>query len=120
MEVLDANNICFKLRSRKSGWETAIIQKGYELTGLALDRVIEQLKPGITEFEIAAEIEGLLRSRGSEGNVAGTIVAFGRKNTHPIVNRPGTNTLNKEDFGLLTFGPKIQGYNPSIGRFLDR
>ena len=85
MEVLDANNICFKLRSRKSGWETAIIQKGYELTGLALDRVIEQLKPGITEFEIAAEIEGLLRSRGSEGVKQSNII---------LTNIPGCSILS--------------------------
>jgi Xaa-Pro aminopeptidase len=45
-----------------------------------------------------------------------TIVAFGGKNTHPIVNRPGFTQLKREDFGLLTFGPRLHGYNPSIGR----
>ena len=116
IEVCDAQDICFKLRSIKSPWEIEIIRKGYELTRHVLDKLVKHISPGVTEIEVASEIEGFLRMHGSEGNAVDTIVAFGEKNTHPIVNRPGSTSLKKNDFGLLTFGPRFCGYNPAIGR----
>ncbi len=116
IEIIDAAKICWALRSKKSQWEQSVIQQGYELTGLVLERVLDILKPGITEFEVAAEIESIQRRQGCEATAVDTIVSFGQHNTYPIVNRPGKTVLKKNDFGLLTFGPRLHGYNPAIGR----
>jgi Xaa-Pro aminopeptidase len=116
IEIIDATEICYRLRSRKSEWEQKIIRRGYELAGMALDRVFNIIKPGIKEYEVAVEIEKILRSHGSEGNAVDTIVSFGKSHTHPIVNRPTANHLQENDFGVLTFGPRFHGYNPAIGR----
>ncbi len=116
IEIVDSDEIIYHIRSQKSDWEKQVIRYGYDLDGSVLDEVLKLLKPGITELEIAAVIEKILRDNGAEGTAVDTIVSFGRENTYPIVNRPGSNSLNKNDFGILTFGPRIHGYNPSIGR----
>lgn len=116
IEIVDSDEIIYHIRSQKSDWEKQLMSRGYDLAGSALDEALKILKPGITEIEIAATIEKTQRENGAECAAVDTIVSFGRDNTYPIVNRPGSNRLNKDDFGILTFGPRIHGYNAAIGR----
>lgn len=114
--IADSNFISVDLKKIKSLWEQKNIVYGYNLCEKALEISLNELKPGVSEFFIAAKIEEFFRRNGSEANAVDTIVSFGKKNTYPIVNRPTFNKLQKNDFGILTFGPRIQGYNVSIGR----
>lgn len=116
IEIINKNNIIFKLRSIKSDWEKEVIISGYKLNELALNEAIKILKPGASEFKVASVIEKVFRENNAEGTAIDTIVSFGLKNTRPILNRPSETKLKKNDFGLLTFGPKLHGYCPAIGR----
>ena len=67
------------LRARKDPSELAQMRKAAILASEVVEGAIGLLKPGVREFEIAAEIEYQMRKRGASGPAFETIVAFGAR-----------------------------------------
>jgi Xaa-Pro dipeptidase len=104
------------LRASKSPAEIAVLRYGFEIAEAGLEAGIKALEIGITEREVAAEIEYTMRKMGSEGSGIDTIVGFGKKNTFPILTRTTFNTLQAGDLALLTIAPRYEGYHGVIAR----
>ncbi len=69
--------IMHELRSIKSAAEIALIQHACNITGLGFNRILKFIKPGVTEYEIEAElIHEFIRNR-SRGFAYTPIVASG-------------------------------------------
>ena len=66
-----------RLRVRKDAGEVAAIRSAAALAGEALARTLREVRPGLSELEIAGVLEGALRRLGSEGHPFPTIVASG-------------------------------------------
>ena len=73
------------------------------------------IKPGVTEREVAAEIDAAMRRAGSEGTGIDTIVASG-PNSRPILARSTFRPIETNDMVLLTIAPRYEGYHAAIGR----
>src|SRR5579863_7085639 len=85
---------------------------------LASDIVMEAadlLKPGVREFEVAAEIEYQMRKRGASGPAFETIVAFGERGAFPHA-RPTSKRLRKNEFVVLDLGAILGHYCSDITR----
>jgi len=104
------------LRAGKSEAEIAVLSYGMQIAEAGLEAGINALKVGVTEREVAAEIEYVMRKLGSEGSGIDTIVGFGRANTFPILTRTTFNKLSAGDLALLTIAPRYEGYHGVIGR----
>ena len=66
-ELADCSALVRRLRAVKSAWELDRIREaGGMLAGVA-DCVAEALRPGISEIELAAELEAWLRRQGHQG-----------------------------------------------------
>ena len=104
------------LRASKSEAEIAVLSYGMEIAEAGLEAGINALKVGVTEREVAAEIEYVMRKLGSEGSGIDTIVGFGKANTFPILTRTTFNKLSAGDLALLTIAPRYEGYHGVIGR----
>jgi Xaa-Pro dipeptidase len=104
------------LRASKSPAEVAVLRYGFEIAEAGLEAGIKALEVGVTEREVAAEIEYTMRKMGSEGSGIDTIVGFGKKNTFPILTRTTFNTLQDGDLALLTIAPRYEGYHGVIAR----
>lgn len=65
-EIADATTLLGNLRVVKSAAEMAEIQKAAGFAGLGLRAAREMLAPGISEIELAAEIEHAMRAAGSD------------------------------------------------------
>ena len=104
------------LRASKSEAEIAVLSYGMQIAEAGLEAGINALKVGVTEREVAAEIEYVMRKLGSEGSGIDTIVGFGRANTFPILTRTTFNKLSAGDLALLTIAPRYEGYHGVIGR----
>ena len=72
-----------RLRAIKSPEEVAAIRAAAELAQEALAEVLPTVRPGQSEREIAAALEGALRRRGSEWHPFPTIVASGPRSALP-------------------------------------
>ena len=106
----------YGLKSRKSAAEIAVMTYAYALAEVGLAAGQRALTPGITERDIAAEIEYAMRKAGSEGCGIDTIVGSGARNTRPILTRAYPRVIEGGDLVLFTIAPRYEGYHAAIGR----
>jgi Xaa-Pro aminopeptidase len=103
------------LRMRKDAAELLQMRKAAILAGEVVQTAIRLLKPGIREFEVAAEIEYEMRKRGASGPAFETIVAFGERAALPHA-RPTAKRLRKNELVVLDLGVILGHYCSDITR----
>lgn len=103
------------LRTRKEPSELARMREAAILAGDVVTRAIKLLKPGVTENEIAAEIEYQMRQGGASGAAFETIVAFGERSALPHA-RPTAKRLRKNELVVLDLGAILAHYCSDITR----
>jgi Xaa-Pro aminopeptidase len=97
------------LRAVKDRDEIALIKKAAALGSQTFEQVLPLIKPGIREFELAAEIEYHMRRMGAIGPAFETIVAFGERSALPHA-RPSGRRLRKNELVVLDLGAILQHY----------
>lgn len=99
-----------KLRSIKEKWEIEKIKRSCEVGDLAFQHILGKLRVGVTEKQIAQELEKFIREKGAEFSFP-AIVAFG-KNTSIPHHQTGNTKLTENDkfILLLDFGVKYENY----------
>lgn len=103
------------LRMCKDASELAAMRKAAVLAGEVVEGAIGLLKPGIREFEVAAEIEYQMRKKGASGPAFETIVAFGARAALPHA-RPTAKRLRKNELVVLDLGVILGHYCSDITR----
>ena len=103
------------LRARKDEGEMARLRRAAELTVSVLDPVLEAIEEGMTERELAAEVDYRLRRAGSGPPAFESIVASGDRSALPHA-RPSERKLREGDLVLLDFGATFQGYCADLTR----
>lgn len=112
---VDLENAICDLRARKSPAEIEVIRYAYKIAEAGFQAAVNVIQPGVTEREVAAEIDAAMRRLGSEGTGIDTIVASG-PNTRPILARSTFRCVEENDHVLLTIAPRYEGYHAAIGR----
>jgi Xaa-Pro aminopeptidase len=114
-EWIAAPGLVEGLRIRKEPSELAWMRQAAILAGDVLTGALKLLKPGVTENEIAAEIEYQMRRRGASGPAFETIVAFGKRSALPHA-RPTAKRLRKNELVVLDLGAILAHYCSDITR----
>lgn len=110
-----ANNITVSLREVKERYEIESMISAQRIAEKALDFVLGFIKPGITEKELAAEIEYRMRKNGAESLAFETICVAGTNTSLPH-GTPSDNIIKSGDFITMDFGCKINGYCSDMTR----
>jgi Xaa-Pro aminopeptidase len=97
------------LRMIKDERETGCIQKAAALSSQALCSLLDTLKPGMTEKDVALELECRIRRRGADRVSFDVIVASGENSALPHA-RPGTRPFKEGDFIVFDYGGVCGGY----------
>ena len=103
------------LRQVKDASEIEMIRKACEIADNAFTKILEVIKPGVREIEVAAELEYFMRKLGSERAAFDTIVASGIRGSLPH----GIATEKKICAGELVtmdFGATFGGYCSDMTR----
>ena len=103
------------LRAVKAPEEVAAIRVAASLAQAALAEVLPGIRPGLTEREIAAVLEGALRRQGSEWHPFPTIVASGPRSALPHA-RTSDRVIGAGELLLLDFGAQADGYCADLTR----
>lgn len=106
-----------KMRERKDADEIALIERAQSINDRALEKAIENMKEGMSELEIAAELEYYLRKEGEESFAFETIVASGPRGVYPH-GMPSTRRPSRGDAVVIDFGAKYGGYCSDMTRTL--
>ena len=104
-----------KPRQVKSGKELMLLRKAEAIGDLAFNHILKILKPGMTELEVAAELEYSMKKHGAEGLSFDTIVASGFHSAMPHAI-PTDKKLEHGDFVTMDFGCIFQGYCSDMTR----
>jgi Xaa-Pro aminopeptidase len=96
-------------RELENLWQAAKIADG------AFERLLKEIKAGMTEKELAARLEYYMRSLGSEGVSFDTIVASGHRSALPH-GAPTDKILEVGDFVTFDFGALYNGYHSDTTR----
>lgn len=104
-----------RLRRVKDEQEISNIEKAVELTDQAYTYILNHIKVGMTEREIAWELEKFIRERGSDGLAFPIIAASGPNSAlphHSISERK----IEFGDFLLFDFAARYNGYCADMTR----
>lgn len=104
-----------QLRMRKTDWEIKSIKKAAAIADLALSETLTLVKAGVTEKELATELDYKMQSLGSDGVSFETILLFGARSALPH-GKPGTTELAEGDHILIDFGAVVNGYRSDMTR----
>lgn len=113
--LAETDNIIEKLRAVKTEDEIGKIEKACKLTDECFSHLLEYIKIGMTEKEIALEIEMFFKKNGAEGLAFDTIVAIGPNSANPHWV-PGDTKVKMADLILIDMGCKYQGYCSDMTR----
>ncbi len=104
-----------KLRTVKDETEVAFIRLAGQLTAQVLEEVRLEIRPGVREADLAAEVEYRLRRHGAEGTAFETIVASGERAALPHA-RASSKPLQKGELVILDLGAILGGYAADMTR----
>lgn len=93
------------------------IKKACLITDNCFEYIKDFIKPGITEKEIAFEIEKYMKLNGAEGLAFDTIVASGHNSSLPHAV-PTDRKVEENDIIQFDFGCKVNGYCSDFSRVL--
>lgn len=106
-----------RARQVKDQSELARMKEAARIADAAFEHIAEFIRPGLTEREVALELEVFMRQRGAEGVAFETIVASGERSALPH----GVATdrrIGRGEFVTLDFGAMYDGYASDITRTL--
>lgn len=81
----------------------------------AFSYILTILKPGMTELEVAVELEGFMKTHGASNLSFETIVASGVNSSMPHA-RPSNKVIEEGDFVTMDFGCVYEGYCSDMTR----
>ena len=99
----------------KSPDEIEYIKKSCNIAEEVFDYILGFIKPGISELDIAIEIDYQARLRGSEGTAFDTIVTSGTRGAL-VHGQPSSKKIRRGDIVLMDFGCKVNGFCSDITR----
>ena len=103
------------LREVKDEEEIAITQKACAIADQGFDYVLKTIKPGMTEIEVANQLDFYMRSLGASGVSFDTIVASGLRSAMPH-GVASEKVIEQGDLITLDFGCYYQGYVSDMTR----
>ncbi len=114
-EFVPASALLAELRAVKDGEELAAIREAQRLTDAAFAEILNDIRPGAAECEIAAKLTYYMARMGAERNSFDPIVACGANGSKPHAI-PGRKKIEKGCFVTMDFGCVVGGYCSDMTR----
>lgn len=115
VELVPMTPVIDRVRLVKNEYEVECLQKAQNIADEAFAELITKIHAGMTEKEVANELDHLLRVHGAEENSFDTIVGSG-PNGALCHATPGPRRLQEGDLVVIDFGCKYMGYCSDMTR----
>ncbi|BCN29984.1 M24 family metallopeptidase [Anaeromicropila herbilytica] len=114
-KLVPVNEELNDLRIIKTPYELECIRKAEEIGDIAFSKILDIIKPGMTELEVAAHIEFLMKTNGADKLSFDTIACSGINTSMPHAT-PSNKKIENGDFLTMDFGCKYNGYCSDMTR----
>ncbi|MDX9979521.1 MAG: Xaa-Pro peptidase family protein [Lentisphaeria bacterium] len=113
-ELVKADDTLVSLRAIKTEAEIACMKRAFEISELAVDAVLAEIKPGMTELQVTGIAQRELYRHGAEYEGHALYVFCGPATCNAI-SRPTHNTIKANEVIQLNIGARVCGYSSSVG-----
>lgn len=111
----DISKNVWEMRMYKDVMEIENIQKAIEIAEKALRTAIEIISPGITEIQVAVEVESALRKAGSQRALFESVVVSGPKSAYPYAIA-GSKKIEENELVLIDIAASYNEYCADVAR----
>ncbi len=115
MKFKPITNLVERFTQPKSPEELDFIVSACKIAESVYLEMLDFIKPGISELDIANEISYRTRKLGSEGDPFDIIAVSGPRSAL-VHGKPSERKIKKNDIILLDFGAKVHGFGSDISR----
>ena len=115
IDCISASRWVEDLRYSKDDGEISCIQQAAHIADQALEQLLKIIKPGVTERELALELDRQMAVLGSERPSFDTIMLAAERSALPH-GIAGDKKLKHGDLLLIDFGAVINGYHSDMTR----
>lgn len=113
--LIAAGGLIKTLRAVKTAEEIELIREACRLADVGANTAFEVIEPGVSEQEVAAEVEYAMRKAGSSGTAFDTIIASGPSSAFPH-GTCRSRTIEEGDLVIVDLGAVIDSYRSDITR----
>ncbi len=117
VEFVPLNGAPEKARRIKEPGEIKLMEEACDISCRALDRILNQIKPGMTEKQLQLLLDYTMMDLGADSLAFNTIVASGVNGSLPHAI-PSDKKIEKGEMITLDFGAKKGGYCADMTRTL--
>ena len=115
IDWIPADEILGRVRMIKDEQEIEAMRRAADIGSEAIEEVIAKLHAGMTELEVAAEIEYAMKKRGATDTSFSTIAVSGANSAKPH-GQPSEKVLEPGDMLTMDFGCIYRGYCSDMTR----
>lgn len=108
-------DLLLELRAIKDDGELALLAEAAAIADKAFTHIIEFLRPGLSERQVALELERHMQDQGASGLSFETIVASGLRSSMPH-GVASEKLLEESDFVTMDYGCVYKGYCSDMTR----
>ena len=114
-ELVPATELLLELRRVKDSQEIETLIAAQRIAEKALENILNEIRPGVTEKEIAARLQYLMLHYGAEDMSFDPIVVSGPNGSLPH-GVPSEKTIQQGEFVTMDFGCVYHGYCSDMTR----
>ncbi len=115
LKLIPIDGLVESLRAIKEAEEIEFITKAVEMTDAAFAYIEDKLHTGMSEQEVAWEIEKFMREKGSQTIPFDIIVASGANSVLPHA-KPSQRKISSGEPVVIDIGARIGGYSSDLSR----
>jgi len=114
-ELIPATDLLHRLRTVKEAEELACMEAAQRIAERALEDILKEIRPGVTEKEIAARLQYLMLHYGAEDMSFDPVVVSGPNGSLPH-GVPSEKEIRAGEFVTMDFGCVYHGYCSDMTR----
>jgi Xaa-Pro aminopeptidase len=114
VELIKADSTFLPLRFIKSEDELNCMRKAFSIAELAVEAIINEIKPGMTELQVIGIAQREIYKNGGEYE-GHSLYCFCGPSTNNAISRPTHNLIVKNEVIQLNIGARVSGYSSSVG-----
>ncbi len=115
LKLVPTDGLVESLRAIKEPEELELITEAVAIADAAFEYITDTIRVGMTELELAWEIEKFLRENGSEQIPFDVIVASGPNSALPHA-KPSRRAIKSGEPVLIDIGARFKGYGSDLSR----
>ncbi len=113
-KLIKADHTLLGLRYIKSDNELTLMKKAFKISEKAIDAILGEIRPGITELQVIGIAQREIYKHGGEYE-GHALYCFCGPATNNAISRPTHNRIRKNEVIQLNIGARVGGYSSSVG-----